>query len=226
MTNANLSDTERLCLAIENKWISSATVGRRRGAHINLWINSCPYPENGISPTTLVVGFRGIERSIQPCCDILLPMELTLAHIGPRLGGSFSSKGGFDSLTQVYLERCSAFARCRTEAFRSQEAMLDWLTRNRGRTTPVVVLLDSRGRSLTSEGFAAWLGARRDEGAQHIVFAIGPADGWSDPTRQRANLLLSLGPMTMAHALARLVLAEQLYRAFTILSGHPYHAGH
>src|ERR1700722_2586378 len=122
MTNANLSDTERLCLAIENKWISSATVGRRRGAHINLWINSCPYPENGISPTTLVVGFRGIERSIQPCCDILLPMELTLAHIGPRLGGSFSSKGGFDSLTQVYLERCSAFARCRTEAFRSQEA--------------------------------------------------------------------------------------------------------
>lgn len=170
--------------------------------------------------------FPGIERSIQPCCDILLPMELTLAHIGPRLGGSSSSKGGFDSLTQVYLERCSASARCKTEAFRSQEAMLDWLTRNRARTTPVVVLLDSRGRSLTSEAFAAWLGARRDDGAQHIVFAVGPADGWSDPARQRANLLLSLGPMTMAHALARLVLAEQLYRAFTILSGHPYHAGH
>ena len=67
---------------------------------------------------------------------------------------------------------------------------------------------------------------RRDEGAQHLVFAIGPASGWSDSARARAGLLLSLGPMTMAHALARLVLAEQIYRAFTILSGHPYHGGH
>ena len=90
----------------------------------------------------------------------------------------------------------------------------------------MAVLLDSRGRQMTSETFAAWLGARRDEGAQHIVFAIGPADGWSDAARERAQLLLSLGPMTMAHALARLVVAEQLYRAFTILTGHPYHAGH
>jgi 23S rRNA (pseudouridine1915-N3)-methyltransferase len=153
-------------------------------------------------------------------------MDLTLANIGPRQGASSSSKGGFESLTQVYLERCSAFARCQAEAFRSQEAMLDWLTRRQARTTPVVVLLDSRGRSMTSEAFAAWLGARRDDGAQHIVFAVGPADGWSDSARQRANLLLSLGPMTLAHPLARLVLAEQLYRAFTILSGHPYHASH
>jgi 23S rRNA (pseudouridine1915-N3)-methyltransferase len=59
-----------------------------------------------------------------------------------------------------------------------------------------------------------------------MVFAIGPADGWSEAARERAQLLLSLGPMTLAHALARLVVAEQLYRAFTILSGHPYHAGH
>lgn len=79
---------------------------------------------------------------------------------------------------------------------------------------------------MTSEAFAAWIGGRRDSGAQHLVFAIGPADGWSDPIRQRADLLLSLGSMTLAHALARLVLAEQLYRAFTILAGHPYHAVH
>jgi 23S rRNA (pseudouridine1915-N3)-methyltransferase len=90
----------------------------------------------------------------------------------------------------------------------------------------VAVLLDSRGRQMTSEAFADWLGARRDEGAQHIVFAIGPASGWSEAARERANLLLSLGPMTMAHSLARLVAAEQLYRAFTILTGHPYHVGH
>jgi 23S rRNA (pseudouridine1915-N3)-methyltransferase len=153
-------------------------------------------------------------------------MDLTLANIGSRESSLSKSKGGFDALTQVYLERCSAFARCQSESFRSQEALLDWLTKRQARTSPVVVLLDSRGRSMTSEAFAAWLGARRDNGAQHIVFAIGPADGWSDPARQRANLLLSLGPMTLAHSLARLVLAEQLYRAFTILTGHPYHGGH
>jgi 23S rRNA (pseudouridine1915-N3)-methyltransferase len=90
----------------------------------------------------------------------------------------------------------------------------------------VAVLLDSRGRQMSSEGFAAWLGGKRDEGTQQMVFAVGPASGWSEDARQRAQLLLSLGPMTMAHDLARLVAAEQLYRAFTILTGHPYHGGH
>jgi 23S rRNA (pseudouridine1915-N3)-methyltransferase len=59
-----------------------------------------------------------------------------------------------------------------------------------------------------------------------MLFAIGPADGWTEESRKRATLLLSLGPMTLAHSLARTVLAEQLYRAFTILTGHPYHSGH
>jgi 23S rRNA (pseudouridine1915-N3)-methyltransferase len=164
--------------------------------------------------------------SNRPRCGILLPMRLTLAHIGARPGSLPGPKGCFDALTQAYLERCSTFADCQAQAFRTEEAMLDWTAKRQGRTTPVVVLLDSRGRSLTSEAFAAWLAGRRDEGAQHLVFAVGPASGWSDPARRLADLQLSLGPMTMAHALARLVLAEQLYRAFTILSGHPYHAGH
>jgi 23S rRNA (pseudouridine1915-N3)-methyltransferase len=90
----------------------------------------------------------------------------------------------------------------------------------------VLVLLDSRGKQLSSEAFAAWLGARRDQGAQQIVFAIGPASGWDEAMLRRASLALSFGPMTLAHALARLVLAEQLYRACTILAGHPYHTGH
>jgi 23S rRNA (pseudouridine1915-N3)-methyltransferase len=149
-------------------------------------------------------------------------MNLTLAHIGARPG----SKDGFAALTAVYLQRCSPFAHCATEAFRAEEAFLDWLDRQQGRTPILAALLDSRGRSMTSEAFAAWLGSRRDEGTQHIVFVIGPASGWSESARKRAQLLLSLGPMTMAHALARLVMAEQLYRAFTILTGHPYHAGH
>jgi 23S rRNA (pseudouridine1915-N3)-methyltransferase len=79
---------------------------------------------------------------------------------------------------------------------------------------------------MSSEAFAAWLGMKRDEGMQQVVFAVGPASGWSEAARARAQLLLSLGPMTMAHALARLVMAEQVYRAVTILTGHPYHGGH
>jgi len=149
-------------------------------------------------------------------------MQLTLAHVGARTG----SKDGFDALAQVFLERLSAFARCQAEAFRTEEALLEWLERQHGRTSAVAVMLDSRGKQMTSEAFASWLGTRRDEGAQHIVFAVGPASGWSDAARKRAQLLLSLGPMTLAHALARLVMAEQLYRAYTILTGHPYHGGH
>jgi 23S rRNA (pseudouridine1915-N3)-methyltransferase len=149
-------------------------------------------------------------------------MQITLAYVGARP----NAKDGFDSLAQVYLDRCTPFARCRTEAFKTEEALLDWLGRLQGRTPAVAVLLDSRGKQMISEAFAAWVGARRDEGAQLLVFAVGPASGWSDSARQRAHLLFSLGTITMAHGLARLVIAEQLYRAFTILSGHPYHAGH
>jgi 23S rRNA (pseudouridine1915-N3)-methyltransferase len=153
-------------------------------------------------------------------------MQLTLAHIG----AAPAARDAFDALTRQYLERCSGFgsglARAAAQSFRSETAFLDWLARREGRTPPAAVLLDSRGRQMSSEDFASWIGTRRDQGARHIVFAIGPASGWSDQARSHAQLLLSLGPMTMAHALARVVLAEQLYRAFTILSGHPYHVGH
>jgi len=161
---------------------------------------------------------------------ILLFMLLTVAHVGARTGSGAKSgktaKDGAEALTHLYLERCTPYANCQTEAFKSEEALLDWLQRQQGRTPAVAVLLDSRGRQMSSEAFAGWLGARRDDGAQHIVMAIGPADGWSDDARKRAHLLLSFGPMTLAHSLARLVLAEQVYRAFTILAGHPYHGGH
>jgi 23S rRNA (pseudouridine1915-N3)-methyltransferase len=153
---------------------------------------------------------------------MLLLMQITLAHIGSRA----AAKDGFEALVQLYLGRCAAFARCQGEAFRSEDAFLEWLNRQQGRTPASAILLDSRGRQMASEPFAAWIGRQRDEGAQHMVFAIGPASGWSDAARSRAQLLLSFGPMTMAHSLARLVTAEQIYRAFTILSGHPYHGGH
>ena len=149
-------------------------------------------------------------------------MNLTLAHVGARP----TSQNLIDRQVRNYLDRCAPFAQCREEVFRSEGALFEWLERQRGRTPVAMVLLDSRGRQMSSETFAAWLGARRDQGAQHMVFAVGPPDGWSDAARSGAGLLLSLGPMTLAHSLARLVVAEQIYRAFAILSGHPYHAGH
>ena len=153
---------------------------------------------------------------------ILLSMQLILAHVGARIPGGDE----FNRLTLFYLQRASAFLPCEAMAFRGEEQLREWLDRKGGRTPPVAVLLDSRGREMTSDAFAVWIGERRDLGARQIVFAIGPASGWSQEARQRAQLLLSFGPLTMAHALARLVLAEQLYRACTILAGHPYHVGH
>jgi 23S rRNA (pseudouridine1915-N3)-methyltransferase len=149
-------------------------------------------------------------------------MRITLIHIGPHP----TLKDGFEALTASYLQRCSAFARCDLRAFKAEQAMLDWLDKRRGRVAAVAALCDSSGRQLSSEAFAKWLGTRRDQGAQHLAFAVGPPDGWSEAARQRAGLLLSLGHLTLPHALARLVLAEQIYRAFTILTGHPYHTGH
>jgi 23S rRNA (pseudouridine1915-N3)-methyltransferase len=153
---------------------------------------------------------------------MLLLMQLVLAHIGPKAPGGDE----FNALSSLYLKRTSTFVPAEAMAFRSEEDLLDWMERKQGRTPPVAVLLDSRGRQMTSEEFAKWIGERRDHGAQQMVFAVGPASGWSDAARKRAQLLLSLGSLTMAHALARLVLAEQLYRACTILAGHPYHTGH
>jgi 23S rRNA (pseudouridine1915-N3)-methyltransferase len=137
-----------------------------------------------------------------------------------------SNNSEFDRLTSFYSGRVQPYHALELLFFPNKKSFSDWIDRQRGRTQPILVLLDSRGKQLTSEEFAAWLGTQRDQGQQSIVFAIGPADGWSEETRKRANLLLSFGPMTMPHELARVVLSEQIYRAFTILSGHPYHTGH
>lgn len=85
------------------------------------------------------------------------------------------------------------------------------------------VALDERGAALSSAALAAKLGQWRDEGVREVRFLLGPADGHTAETRERADLLLAFGPATWPHLLARAMLAEQLYRAFTILSGHPYH---
>lgn len=85
------------------------------------------------------------------------------------------------------------------------------------------VLLDERGRAMASEDFAALLGRWRDDGVREVRFVLGAADGHSDTERAEADLLLAFGPATWPHMLARAMLMEQLYRATTILAGHPYH---
>ena len=153
-------------------------------------------------------------------------MKITLTSILPRRSRSKSEPT--DRLLADYIDRIGHYAPCDSQLFETEVALLDWLDRSPGRIPAYSVLLDSRGRQLSSTEFASWLGSRRDQGTQHIVFAIGPADGWSSVATEAAKsgLLLSFGPITMAHELARLVLAEQLYRACTILAGHPYHSGH
>ena len=85
------------------------------------------------------------------------------------------------------------------------------------------VLLDERGRDLGSEQFAAILERWRDDGIREARFVLGAADGHSPEERAEADLLLAVGKATWPHLLARAMLAEQLYRATTIIAGHPYH---
>lgn len=86
-----------------------------------------------------------------------------------------------------------------------------------------VVVLDERGKTLVSTAFATRLGNWRDQGVRQIAFVIGGAYGHTDELRQRADLVLALSAMTFPHQLVRVVLAEQIYRAFSILDRSPYH---
>lgn len=86
-----------------------------------------------------------------------------------------------------------------------------------------LIALDERGSSLSSTDFAGRIGAWRDAGSRRLGIVIGGAEGLDPVLRDRADLVLAFGAMTWPHQLARLMLAEQLYRAATILAGHPYH---
>lgn len=151
-------------------------------------------------------------------------MKITLAAIAPRRTRYKSE--AVERLLADYVERAGRYIPCEFQLFDSETAILDWLDRQSGRSSAYAILLDSRGQQYTSEEFSAHLGRIRDDGIQRLVLAIGPADGWSAAARQRANLLLSFGRLTLPHQLARVLLAEQVYRALTILAGHPYHSGH
>jgi 23S rRNA (pseudouridine1915-N3)-methyltransferase len=85
-----------------------------------------------------------------------------------------------------------------------------------------VVLLDAAGKQFTSQQFARWLGTLRDRGTRELVFLCGDAEGFPEDLRASASQKISLSTLTMPHEFARVVLVEQIYRAFAILAGHPY----
>jgi len=136
-----------------------------------------------------------------------------------------------EALTREYLQRIARYAEVASTALKDEAGVLSLASgtgqknNNNNKARHKLVLLDSRGKQLSSEELAAFL-EREQLNAVPLLFAIGGSDGFSDEARRIAGFSLSLGKMTFPHELARVVLLEQLYRAFTILKNHPYHLGH
>ena len=118
-----------------------------------------------------------------------------------------------------YIKRIGRSCPIEINEVRDAQAALERLDADRAATA---ILLDAGGKSLDSEALARWLGEQRDRGTREIIFLCGDADGFPESLRKRVTQKLSLSPMTYSHELARVMLAEQLYRAFAILFGSPY----
>ena len=147
-------------------------------------------------------------------------MKIKIAWIGKTKDPSIQA------LTDEYLKRIARYVEVEGTALRDEAALLDHCTGKKNTSKSTLILLDSRGKEFTSEQFAKFLRDYQDRNPRPLILAIGVADGFSPATRSAAQHTISLGKMTLAHELARIVLLEQLYRAFTILKGHPYHTGH
>ena len=150
-------------------------------------------------------------------------MKIKIAWIGK------TKEPAIQALSDEYLKRISRYVPVEGVALRDEAALLEMSGRSasaKGAAKSTLVLMDSRGKQFTSEEFAKFLGDYQDRNPLPLVIAIGGADGFSEETRAAAQHTISLGKMTLAHELARVVVLEQVYRAFTILKGHPYHSGH
>ncbi len=123
------------------------------------------------------------------------------------------------TLLDEYVKRIAKSCPIEVAEVRDATAAVTKLDANRAATA---VLLDAGGKSYDSEAFAKWLGEQRDRGTREIVFVCGDADGFPAELRERVKQKLSLSAMTYSHELARVMLVEQIYRAFAILSGSPY----
>jgi 23S rRNA (pseudouridine1915-N3)-methyltransferase len=159
----------------------------------------------------LTVGAVGRARGPQPeqtLCDLYWERA---AALGPKLG--------FSKLERVIVDT----SRAGTPAARMAEEAAKLANR-----LPIParrIAMDETGRTLSSEAFAKHLGQLRDRGCRDLVFLIGGPDGLAPSLRDGAEERLAFGPQTWPHLLVRAMLAEQIYRALAILSGHPYHRG-
>ena len=153
-------------------------------------------------------------------------MKIKIAWIGK------TKEPAVQALTNEFIKRISRYAEVEGISVRDEAALLALAgrpapgkKRSAGRNSTLIIM-DSRGKPFSSEEFAEFLRDQQESKRQPLLFAVGGADGFSDQARASAEFSLSLGRITIAHELARLVLMEQIYRAFTILKGHPYHSGH
>jgi 23S rRNA (pseudouridine1915-N3)-methyltransferase len=140
-------------------------------------------------------------------------MRLQLLMIGKTRRPEMSA------LLDDYVNRIRRSCPIEIVEVRDAEAVLKKLDADRASTS---ILLDAGGRTIDSNALARWLGELRDRATRQVIFVCGNADGFPEALRARVPQKLSLSTMTLSHELARVVLAEQIYRAFAILSGSPY----
>ena len=140
-------------------------------------------------------------------------MKIRLLMLGKTRGAEA------EALLAEYVKRIARWCPIEVNELRDGEAALKKLDADRAAT---VRLLDAGGRAYDSAAFAKWMGEMRDRGTREIVFVCGDADGFPQALRDRVAQKISLSSMTYSHELARVMLAEQLYRALAILSGSPY----
>jgi 23S rRNA (pseudouridine1915-N3)-methyltransferase len=166
-------------------------------------------------------------------------MEIQLVTIGRRAGAR--KHAAAEELLSLYAQRIPHFCPFELVNYATEQKFLSahnlLSTGERRSNSPSrgnlrrpgsseLIFMDSRGRGFSTEQFADWLQEKRERGLGRLIFAVGPPGGWPEEIRRRAEMLITLGPMTLPHELAAVVLAEQIYRAFTIFEGHPYHLGH
>jgi 23S rRNA (pseudouridine1915-N3)-methyltransferase len=128
-------------------------------------------------------------------------------------------RGEAVALLDEYVKRIGRSCSIEVNEVRDGAAAVKKLDADRAATA---VLLDAGGKRYDSNTFAKWIGEQRDRGTREIVFVCGDADGFPEALRERVKQKFSLSEMTYSHELARVMLAEQIYRAFAILSGSPY----
>lgn len=146
-------------------------------------------------------------------------MKIKVAWIGK------TKEPSIQALTDDYLKRISRYAEASAVILKDEAGVLALARGERQKEHHKLILLDSRGKQFSSEELAGFLD-REQLQSLPLLFAVGGADGFTEEARRQAGLVLSLGRMTLPHELAKVVLLEQLYRAFTILKNHPYHLGH